>query len=87
MLNVTLTAPPSRPTRVLRLRQVTEMIGLSRATIYRLMKIKRFPQSITLGIKAVGWVTVSLKESLSPAVASNFLRSCNMNRGAPKLRS
>lgn len=55
-LNVTLTAAAPRTTRILRLNQVTEAIGLSRASIYRLMKMDRFPKSITIGIKAVGWV-------------------------------
>jgi prophage regulatory protein len=60
-LNVTLAAPPPRPTRILRLHQVTEMIGLSRATIYRLMKMSRFPKIIMIGNKAVGWVEAEIE--------------------------
>jgi prophage regulatory protein len=55
-INLTLTAPPSRPTNILRLSQVTEIIGLSRTSIYRLMKLGLFPKSIKIGISAVGWV-------------------------------
>lgn len=55
-LNVILTAAAPRTTRILRLNQVTETIGLSRASIYRLMKINLFPKNITIGIKAVGWI-------------------------------
>ena len=60
-INVTLAAAPPRPTRILRLHQVTEMIGLSRATIYRLVKMNRFPKSITIGIKAVGWIEAEIE--------------------------
>lgn len=55
-LNVILTAAAPRTTRILRLNQVTETVGLSRASIYRLMKINLFPKNITIGIKAVGWI-------------------------------
>lgn len=55
-LNVTLTAHTPRPPRILRIHQVTETIGLSRASIYRLMQLGLFPKSIKIGIKAVGWV-------------------------------
>lgn len=55
-LNVILTAAAPRTTRILRLNQVTEAVGLSRASIYRLMKINLFPKNITIGIKAVGWI-------------------------------
>lgn len=55
-INVTLAAPTPRTKRILRIHQITEMVGLSRASIYRLMRMSRFPKSITIGIKAVGWL-------------------------------
>lgn len=55
-LNVTLTTDPPQPPRILRIQQVTDTIGLSRASIYRLMKLGLFPKSIRIGIKAVGWL-------------------------------
>ena len=60
-LNVTLQAHTPRPTCILRIHQVTETIGLSRASIYRLMRLGLFPKSIKIGIKAVGWVQAEIE--------------------------
>ena len=54
-LNVTLAAHPPRRNRVLRLAQVMDMSGLSKASIYRLGKLGRFPMPFRIGIAAVGW--------------------------------
>lgn len=40
---------------ILRLPQVTAKTGLSRATIYLKMKSGDFPQSLSLGERAIGW--------------------------------
>ena len=42
--------------RIIRLPQVKELTGLSRSTIYALMKTYTFPRAISLGPRAVGWV-------------------------------
>jgi len=42
--------------RVLRRRDVEELVGLSRSTIYRLLDQGRFPQPIPLTRSAVGWL-------------------------------
>ena len=34
---------------------LSRLLGLSKATIYRLLKRNRFPKSIKLGPRAVGW--------------------------------
>jgi prophage regulatory protein len=41
--------------RFLRLAQVKERVGLSTATIYRLIAAKKFPASVPLGLNSVGW--------------------------------
>lgn len=41
--------------KILRLKQVIQVVGLSRATIYRLMQLGLFPKSLKIGISAVGW--------------------------------
>ncbi len=43
------------PPRILRLPEVEQATGLSRPTIYRLMRNNRFPISIQIGPRAVGW--------------------------------
>ena len=40
---------------ILRLPAVKTQTGLSRSTIYAEMAQNRFPQPITLGVRAVGW--------------------------------
>jgi len=48
--------------RILRLKQLTERIGLGRSTIYDRMDVKSprydatFPKPIKLGASAIGWV-------------------------------
>jgi prophage regulatory protein len=43
-------------TRFIRLPEVLARTGLSPATIYRQIKVGRFPAQVTLGIRAVGWI-------------------------------
>jgi prophage regulatory protein len=40
---------------LLRRRQVQERVGLSRAEIYRLINLRRFPGPVPLGERAVAW--------------------------------
>lgn len=42
--------------RVLRMPEVLSRVGLSRSTIWRLIKNKEFPTPIRLGGRAVGWI-------------------------------
>lgn len=55
---------------ILRLPAVCNKIGLSKPTVYRLMKQGRFPKSVPLtGIRAVGWIESEVDawaESLRP---------------------
>jgi prophage regulatory protein len=41
--------------KILRLKGVIEITGLSRATIYRRMRDNTFPMSVPLGPNTVGW--------------------------------
>lgn len=45
----------NNPNRIMRMREVCQVVGLSRATLYRLQKLGRFPHSIQLSYSAVGW--------------------------------
>ncbi|ARL11083.1 hypothetical protein BOC45_10505 [Burkholderia pseudomallei] len=45
-----------RPARVLRMRSLTDRVGLSKSEIYRRVAAGRFPQSVKLGPKSVGWL-------------------------------
>jgi prophage regulatory protein len=43
-------------TRIIRLKEVKRRVGLSRSSIYAFLKENRFPRSIQLGARAVGWL-------------------------------
>jgi len=47
------------------------MTGLGRSTIYRLQADQQFPQSIKLGIRAVGWLEREVQEWLAERIASS----------------
>jgi prophage regulatory protein len=48
--------------RFLRLQLVMQRTGLSRATIYRKVQAKTFPQSRKLGSSCVGWYESEIDE-------------------------
>ena len=50
--------------RVLRLREVSLLTRLSKATIYRLLNSGGFPRPIRLSARAVGWRTEEIDEWL-----------------------
>ena len=47
--------------RILRRPEVEKLVGLSSATIYRLMDRGAFPRPKKLGIRAVGWATAEVE--------------------------
>ncbi len=63
--------------RILRIKQVIELTGLSRSTIYSLLdsKSKRhdasFPKSIKLTENSVGWVSTEIYEWIESKVAAS----------------
>lgn len=48
--------------RILRLKEVITMTGLSRSTIYELMNAKNFPKAVKLGRHSVGWLESEVLE-------------------------
>jgi len=53
---------------ILRLPQVKIKVGLSRSCIYTAIAQGRFPQSIRLGPRAVGWLESDIEEWLRQQV-------------------
>ncbi len=41
--------------KILRLKAVQDWTGLSRSTVYAMLKDGKFPQSVKLGLRSVGW--------------------------------
>ncbi|AEA68252.1 MULTISPECIES: AlpA family transcriptional regulator [Pseudomonas] len=49
------TTPAAMERRILRRSDVEQKTGIKRAHIYNLMSQGKFPKSIRLGVRAVGW--------------------------------
>ncbi|WP_075709657.1 AlpA family transcriptional regulator [Vibrio panuliri] len=56
------TAIGERPMRFLKLKEVMQKTALSRSAIYRKMNDGEFPQSVSLGDRAVAWVESEVDE-------------------------
>lgn len=42
--------------RIMRLREIMRITGLSRSSIYAMMDVGEFPKQVPLGLRAVGWI-------------------------------
>lgn len=56
---------PSPYPRTLRIKQVIQLTGLPRASIYRLMALSLFPKNFKLSTAAVGWDLADIELWLS----------------------
>lgn len=54
--------------RILRLPAVKQLTGLSRSEIYRRISLNEFPQRISLGARAVGWVESEINSYLESCI-------------------
>ena len=55
--------------RILRRPDVETQTGLSRSTIYDLMKDHKFPRQVPLGEKSVGWLESEIQNWIAERVA------------------
>ena len=58
------------PIRFLRLPEVEARTGLARATIYARMAAGTFPQPVSLGRRAVGWIEAEVEEWMRERIAN-----------------
>ena len=66
--------------RFIRLKEVMSLTGLGRSSIYKFMSEGQFPQSISLGERAVAWEEREIKEWLQDKFDSrniNFASTTN----------
>lgn len=61
--------------RILRLPEVLQKVGLSRATVYNRMSQKQFPLSVSLGGNTVGWIESELDSWLAEQIKKSRERS------------
>jgi prophage regulatory protein len=59
------------PPRILRLKEVCKMVGLGRSFVYRLQTENRFPHSIKIGVRAVGWLEDEVRTWLADKIANS----------------
>jgi prophage regulatory protein len=57
--------------KIIRLPEVVKITGLSRSTIYLRMSKSDFPQSISLGERAVGWLESDVEDWLEACVVAS----------------
>ncbi len=61
--------------RILRLREVLSQTGLSRSTLYTLVKANDFPRMINLGPRSVGWLESEVDEWIAQRVQTSRAKS------------
>ena len=54
---------------ILRLPQVIQKTGMSRATIYAYLKQSNFPAPISLGVRSVGWISSEVDQWIDSRIA------------------
>jgi prophage regulatory protein len=64
------------PRKILRLPIVLDRTGLSRSTVYQRVTEGKFPQPVSLGARAVGWIETEVEEWIARQIeASREIRS------------
>lgn len=56
--------------KMLRLKAVKEIVGLSQSTIYLMMSKGEFPQNISLGARAVAWSDGDIQAWIDSRISS-----------------
>jgi len=54
--------------RLMRLPEVCSMTGLCRLLVYQMQAERRFPQSIKIGVRTVGWLESEVQEWLAERI-------------------
>ena len=62
---------PECLSRILRLKEVCKVTGLGRSCIYQLQAEQRFPHSIRIGARAVGWLENDIKRWLTDRITES----------------
>jgi prophage regulatory protein len=57
--------------KVNRLKTVQANTGLSRSTIYLMMRAGTFPKNISLGARAVGWLEADIQDWINSRITAN----------------
>jgi prophage regulatory protein len=55
--------------RIIKLKEVMDCTGLGRSSIYKQISNGKFPKSVSLGDRAVGWVDSEIEEWILSRIA------------------
>jgi prophage regulatory protein len=55
--------------RLIRLKEVMNITGLGRSSVYKFMDEERFPKSVSLGDRAVAWVESEVEMWIEERIA------------------
>jgi prophage regulatory protein len=58
-------------TRLLRLKEVIEIVGMKRSTIYEHIQASSFPRPINIGPRAVAWLNTDIQAWIAQRVMSD----------------
>ncbi|WP_017005676.1 helix-turn-helix transcriptional regulator [Enterovibrio norvegicus] len=58
-----------QPIKMIRLKEVIAITGLSRSSIYSYINDKRFPEQVSLGYRSVAWVESEIHDWLEQKVS------------------
>ena len=57
--------------KIVRLRAAKDWTGLSRSTIYAMMKSGTFPKSLSLGARAIGWLESDIQAWIDTRISTS----------------
>ena len=70
VVNLVAAAPPELMDRFIRIKEVSEITGLAKATIYRYVNAGKFPRPIPLGGRRVAWTRAELQAWMKERLAA-----------------
>ena len=71
--------------KLLRLPEVLELTGLSKSSLYAMIKQKRFVGGVKLSERAVAWPSISVQEWIDQRIAASNSTAATKQRKQPNL--
>lgn len=67
--------------RIIRLNEVMDKTGLKKTSIYKLINNKKFPETLALGERAVGWLESEIDSWITERIRQ---RNLGANQNSPE---